>query len=59
MSNQEMEKRIALIAEAVAGLKYFEWSRIKVAIDKKFSSASSRVTLEDAEELKAAIQVEI
>lgn len=54
----EVEKRASIIAEAVTGLKYYEWSRIKIAIDKKFSSASAKVELEDAEELKRAIQAE-
>lgn len=47
-----------MIAEAVAGLKYYEWSRIKVAIDKKFSSTSAKVTLENFDELKKAIEIE-
>lgn len=55
---EDRERRIAMLAEAVAGLKYYEWSRIKMAIDKKFSSASSKVVLEDTEELKKAIQIE-
>lgn len=54
----DMEKRISMIAGAITGLKYHEWSRIKIAVDKKFSSASARVKLEDAEELKRAIQTE-
>ena len=54
-----MERRVMLIAEAVAGLKYSDWSRIKTAIDKMFSSASNRVKLEDAEELKVAIEIEL
>ncbi len=57
MDNQ-MNKRIALIAKAVAGLKRHEWERIRVAIDKKFSSASAKVVLEDTEELANAIQIE-
>ncbi len=56
--NDEMERRIGLVAEAVTGLKYHEWSHIKTAIDKKFSSASAKVKLEDAEELKEAIKIE-
>lgn len=55
---EDRERRITMIAEAVAGLKYYEWSRIKVAIDKKFSSTSAKVTLENVEELKKAIQIE-
>lgn len=55
---EDMEKRASMIAEAVAGLTNSEWSRIKVAIDKKFSSASAKVRLEDAEELKRAIRIE-
>ena len=55
---EDKERRIAMIAEAVAGLKYYEWSRIKMAIDKKFSSTSAKVVMEDVEELKKAIQIE-
>ncbi len=58
MEINEAEQRIALIAEAVSGLKYYEWSRIKMAIDKKFSSASAKVVLGDAEELTKAIRTE-
>lgn len=54
----ELEERVCAIAEAVAGLKCHEWSRIKRAIDIKFSSASAKVALEDAEELKQAIRNE-
>lgn len=56
--SEDMSKRISIIAEAVAGLKYYEWSRIKMAIDKKFSSTSANVVVEDVEELKKAIQIE-
>ncbi len=55
---EDRERRIAMIAEAVAGLKYYEWSRIEMAINKKFSSTSAKVVVEDAEELKKAIQIE-
>lgn len=55
---EDRERRITMIAEAVAGLKYYEWSHIKVAIDKKFSSTSAKVTLENFEELKKAIEIE-
>lgn len=56
--NEDISRRISIIAEAVTGLKYYEWSRIKTAIDRKYSSASAKVKLEDAEELKGAIEVE-
>ena len=55
---EDRERRIAMIAEAVTGLKYYEWSRIEMAINKKFSSTSAKVVVEDAEELKKAIQIE-
>jgi len=55
---EDRERRIAMIAEAVTGLKYYEWSRIETAINKKFSSTSAKVVMEDAEELKKAIQIE-
>lgn len=56
---EDKERRIAMIAEAVTGLKYYEWSRIKMAIDKKFSSTSAKVVMKDVEELKKAIQIEL
>lgn len=56
--NEDISRRISIIAGAVTGLKYYEWSRIKTAIDRKYSSASAKVKLEDAEELKDAIEVE-
>lgn len=55
---EDRKRRIAMIAEAVTGLKYYEWSRIEMAINKKFSSTSAKVVVEDAEELKKAIQIE-
>lgn len=56
--DKDISRRVSIIAEAVAGLKYYEWSRIKTAIDKKFSSTSAKVVVEDVEELKKAIQME-
>lgn len=56
--NNDIASRASVIADAVAGLKQYEWSRIKMAIDKKFSSESAKITLEDSEELKNAIQME-
>ena len=55
---EDREQRIAMIAEAVAGLKYYEWSRIKMAIVKKFSSTSARVVVGDIEDLMKAIKIE-
>lgn len=54
----ELDNKIQAISEIVTGLKFYEWSRIKVAIDKKFSSASNRVELSDAEEIARAIRLE-
>ncbi len=56
--NEDIATKISIIAEAVTGLRYCEWSRIKTAIDKKYSSASAKVKLEDTEELKSAMEVE-
>ena len=58
MKQEELTHRASAIAELVVGMKQYEWSRIKVAIDKKFSSASNRVELSNAEELKRAIELE-
>ena len=48
----KLDDRIRAMSGLVAGLKYYEWSRIRAAIDKKFSSASNRVELSDAEEIE-------
>lgn len=58
MEKKELYDRIRAMSGLVAGLKYYEWSRIRAAIDKKFSSASNRVELSDAEEIERAIQME-
>lgn len=54
----ETNERIKAISELVVGLKFYEWSRIRTAIDKKFSSAANRIELSDAEEIARAIQIE-
>lgn len=54
----ELEDKIKAMSELVVGLKYYEWSRIKTAIDKKFSSASNKIELSDAEEIVRAIKME-
>lgn len=56
--DKDISRKVSIIAEAVTGLSYYKWSRIKTVIDKKYSSASARIKLEDAEELKNAIEVE-
>lgn len=55
---KDIESKISMIAEAVTGLKYHEWLRINQAVEKKFSSAASKVELEDTEELERAIKIE-
>ena len=52
------EDKFKAIAELMVGLKFYEWSRIRTAIDKKFSSAANRVELSDAEEVEKAIRLE-
>lgn len=54
----ELEDKIKNISELVVGLKFYEWSRIKMAIDKKFAQASSSAELSDAEEIVRAIKLE-
>ena len=55
----DKEERIDMICRAVAGIEYAEWTRIRVAIDKKYSSKSSHVTVDDPEEFKRMIKVEL
>ena len=55
-----MEEKIKQIAEIVSELKYYEWNKIKTAIDKKYSSAQARVNIEaNTDEIVKAIKLEL
>lgn len=54
----EMQSKIEKIAELAIGMKPSEWSCINIAIQKQYSSLSSKLRLENKEELVAAIERE-
>ncbi len=55
-----MEEKIKQIAELVTDLKYYEWNKIKVAIDKKYSSEQAKVKINASpDEIVNAIKLEI
>lgn len=47
------------ISEIVCGLKYYEWCKIRHAIERKYASASNKVVLEDTEALAKAVLYEL
>lgn len=54
-----MEEKIKIIANIVSELKYYEWNKIKIAIDKKYSSEQARVQLSASpDEIEKAINLE-
>lgn len=53
---QEKSERLKMIAEAVSGMTYSEWCRIRHAIEQKFSSETAKVTLESSEEIMRALE---
>ena len=54
MEKEKIDQFISLII----GMKPSEWSRLKVAVDKEFSSMSNRLILNDTESLKRKIETE-
>lgn len=54
-----MEEKIEKISKVVSGLKYYEWNKIRNAIDKKFSSEQAKVGINASpDEIKNAINLE-
>ena len=53
------EEEIKEIAEILSGLKYYEWSRLKMAIEQMYSSASCQLPLGDAESIQKSITFEM
>lgn len=54
MEKEKIDQFISLII----GMKPSEWSRLKIAVDKEFSSMSNRLILNDTESLKRKIETE-
>lgn len=53
------EEQIKAIAENLAGLKYYEWSRVKVAVERMYSAASAKIELKDVEEIHKNLSLEL
>ena len=47
------------IAEMLSGLKRYEWSRLKIAIERMYDSASCKLPLGDAESIQKNIALEM
>ena len=48
-----------MIAEMLSGLKRYEWSRLKIAIERMYDSASCKLSLGDAESIQKNIALEM
>ena len=53
------EEKIKEIARLLTGLKRYEWSKLKIAIERMYDSASCKVSLDDAESLQKNISLEM
>lgn len=51
------KEKLRTIAENLVGLKYYEWSRLKVAVEKMYSSASAKIELSDAETIHKNLEL--
>ncbi len=52
------EEKIKLLAELVAGMTRAEWSRLVVAVEKKFDAENARIVLTDSASIERAIKLE-
>ena len=43
----------------LSGLKRYEWSRLKIAVERMYDSASCKLALEDAESIQKNIALEM
>lgn len=53
------EEKIKIIAENLTGLKRYEWSKLKIAIEKMYDSASCKLSLDDTESIHKNILLEV
>lgn len=51
-------KKIDELVSILVGLKRYEWSRVKVAVERVYSSASCRLVLDDAETIRRNLFLE-
>lgn len=55
MDIEKTEKIVALLK----GLKRYEWSKVRRAVEQAYDSASSRLELSDTESLRKLLQLEL
>ncbi len=53
------DEQIKKISEMLSGLKRYEWSRLKIAVERMYDSASCKLSLGDAESIQRNIQLEM
>lgn len=53
------EEKIKIIAEILTGLKRYEWSRLKIAVERMYDSASCKLSLDDTESIHKNISLEM
>jgi len=53
------QEQVNQLVSLLIGLNPSEWDALKVAVDKEFDSAYSKLTLQDTESLKYRINYEI
>ena len=58
MEQKSKDELIQQIAQAVCGLKYHEWCRIRNAIEKKYTSELAKAELHDPEALARMIALD-
>ena len=51
--------KIKEIAQVLTGLKAYEWSSVKIAVEKMYSSEAAKLELPKAEEIQKKINNEI
>ena len=54
MTHEKLEQ----IANLLVGLPHYEWSRIRVAVDKTYSSSSAKLEISDAETVLRKLKLE-
>lgn len=54
----EFENLVEQLSNIVSKIKYHDWKKIVIAVEKKYSSEQAKMQLTNAEEIKKAIQIE-
>lgn len=54
-----MNEKAKVIAGTLVGLKYYEWCKVKTAIEKAYASEISSTTLDNSEAVEKLIELEL